>query len=93
MKFMVTWQLHPGKLHETLAKFAKMTAEQEQALGGNQVKIVGRWHDLVRGRGVAILETDNAKALSQYSLAWNQVMELDIAPVVDDGEARTLGGR
>lgn len=91
MKLMVTWQMHPGKLHDTLAKFAKMTLEQDQALAGEQLKLIGRWHDLPRGRGVAIFESDSAAALSKYSLAWNGFMDLDVAIVLDDAETRALG--
>jgi len=59
-----------------------MTAEQDEALMGNDVKMIGRWHDLTRGQGVAIFEPDNADALSRYALNWNRYM--DIALVVDD---------
>ena len=90
MKLMVTWQMHPGKLHDTLAKFSKMTPEQDQALAGEQVKLIGRWHDLARGRGVAIFESDSVAAFSKYSLAWNGFMDLDVAVVLDDGETREL---
>jgi hypothetical protein len=91
MKFMVTWQMHPGKLHDTLAKFSKMTPEQDAALGGKQVRLIGRWHDLARGRGVAIFECASAEALSRYALAWNGVMDVDVAVVLDDEEARAVG--
>jgi hypothetical protein len=90
MKFMITWRLHPGKLQDTLARFSKMTPAQEQALMGAQVKLLGRWHDLVGGRGVGIYECDSAAAISKYALAWNNVMDLDIAAVLDDQEARAL---
>ncbi len=92
MKFMITWQLHPGKLQETLAKFAQMTAEQDRALAGPNVKLVGRWHDVVQGRGVAIFESDRPAALSKYALAWNGVMDLDLSLVLDDQETRALVG-
>lgn len=40
MKFMLTWRLHQGKLQDTLAKFSKMTPAQEQALMGDQIKLL-----------------------------------------------------
>ena len=52
MKFLITWQIHEGKLHDTLSLFSKMPPEDEAALMGS-VKLVGRWHDLVRGTGAA----------------------------------------
>jgi hypothetical protein len=93
MKFMIAWQLHEGKLQDVLSIFSKITPEQDQALMGDNVKLVGRWHDLVRGQGVAIFESDNAEALSTYSLNWNAHMDLDIALVVEDEEARAIGNK
>jgi hypothetical protein len=91
MKIMIKWQLHPGKLHPILEKFSEMTPEQEQALGDNQVKLIGRWHDLARGSGVAVYETDNPEALSKYALAWNEHMDLESSVVLDDDETRAIG--
>lgn len=91
MKFMVTWQLHQGKLHDTLSLFSQMTPEDEAAMHGPDIKILGRWHDLARGSGVAIVESDNATAISAYALDWNRFMEIDVSMVVDDDEARGIG--
>ena len=90
MKFLITWEIHEGKLHDTLALFAEMSAEQESAMMG-EVKLVTRWHDLVRGTGAAVFEAENAAAISAYSMSWNRFMDLDISVVVDDDEARTIG--
>jgi hypothetical protein len=91
MKFMITWQMHPGKLQEVLPKFAHLTLEQDQSLMGKDIKLLGRWHDLVRGRGVCILESDSAEAVSRYALNWNASMDLDVSVVLDDAETRALG--
>ena len=45
MKFMVTWQVHQGKIQEAYALFSPMTPEQDAADRGSQVKQIGRWHD------------------------------------------------
>ena len=78
MKFMITWQFQPGKLHDTLSHFAQMTPEQDKA-------------DLARGRGVIICESDSAEAMSDWALNWNRTLDLDVAVVLDDNEARALG--
>lgn len=91
MKFLVSWQLHEGKLHDTLSMFSQMTAEQEKSMMGDKLTMIGRWHDLVRGTGVAIFETDDALAMSAYALNWNEHMDMDIAIVTDDDEARSIG--
>lgn len=91
MKFLITWQIHEGKLHDTLTLFSQMSGQQEQALMTGGVRLLGRWHDLVRGTGAAIFEADNVEALSAYALNWNRFMDLDISAVVDDAGAKALG--
>jgi hypothetical protein len=90
MKVMITWQLHEGKLHDILGAFAAMTAEEEQALMGG-MKLIGRWHDVVRGSGAAVYEADSAADVSAYALQWNEHMDLDISVVLDDEETKALG--
>ena len=53
MKFMITWQFHPGKLADGLAHFSEMTSKEDEQDRGVSIKLIGRWHDLARGRGVA----------------------------------------
>ncbi|TKS59399.1 MAG: hypothetical protein EWM72_02207 [Nitrospira sp.] len=91
MRFMITWQFHQGKLHDGLSLFLQMTPEQDRADRGSNIKLIGRWHDLVRGRGVAICESDSAEAISNWALKWNSLLDVDVAVVLDDNEARALG--
>ncbi len=91
MKFMITWQLHPGKIQEAYSHFFPMTPEQDAADRGSQVKQIGRWHDIARGRGVVICESDSAEAVANWRLNWNSLMDVDLAPVLDDNETRALG--
>jgi hypothetical protein len=66
-----------------------MTPEQ-RADAGAGVEIIARWHDLAGRTGVAIMEARDAAALSRYVNQWNSVMDLDIAPVVDDEESAAV---
>ncbi len=68
-----------------------MSAEQEKSLMGNKLTLLGRWHDLVGGRGAAVFEYESAEALSAYARNWNKKMDLVIAPVVEDDEVKALG--
>ena len=90
MKFMGTWQIHEGKIQQAYDVFSKMTPEQDAADRGKEIKLIGRWHDLARGRGVLICETDNVEALEKWSLNWNGILNAAWVPVVDDNEARAL---
>ena len=91
MKFMLLYKIHPEKRHDALKGFAQMTPDDDKADMGPQIKFIGRWHDIAHSRGVAIFECDTAEALSNWALNWNQVLDLEIAPVLDDSETRALG--
>ncbi|WP_064609435.1 DUF3303 domain-containing protein [Photobacterium sp. J15] len=93
MTFLITWQLHQGKLHPTLAHFSQLTEQQDQEMMGEDIKMIGRWHDLVSGTGIAICESDNIEAVTAYALRWNNEMDISLQVVVDDEQARALGNR
>jgi hypothetical protein len=40
---------------------------------------------------VAIVETDDAQAIASWILNWNGILDVEVAPVVDDDEARAIG--
>ena len=91
MKFMIEYRIHQGKLHEALAQFSHMDSKHDEADKGKEIKLIGRWHDLIRGRGMAICETDNPQAITHWALNWNAIMDVEIAVVLDDEETRALG--
>lgn len=90
MKFMVTWRVHPEKRQEILKVWCSMTP-QERSDTGSAVRLIGRWHNEAEFTGVAILETDDAAALSAYLLQWNHFMDMDVSPVLDDEESAAVG--
>mgnify|MGYP003336407905 FL=1 len=91
MKFMITWTMKPGRLHEALDVFAKIPAEVLIQEPGPAIRLIGRWHDLVRGHGVAICESDDPVAVSQWCLNWNTLLDFEIGIVHDDAETQAIG--
>ena len=91
MKFMLLYKLHPDKRHDALKGFSAMSVEDDKTDMGDQIKMIGRWHDIAHSKGVAIFESDNAEAISNWALNWNAVLDLEITPVLDDAETRALG--
>jgi hypothetical protein len=91
MKFLVTWRIHEDKRHDALNAFSQMTAEDDRADMGAGVRLIGRWHDVVGFTGVAIAESDDAQAISNWLLNWNAILDADVTPVLDDEETRALG--
>ena len=87
MKFMISWQIPREDRHKMFEAFGNMSADDLQADLGPDVRMIGRWHDLARGTGVCILESDNLEALSCTAMNWNHGLEFDVTPVLDDVEA------
>ena len=90
MRFMVTWRVHQDKRMEVTKKFSSMTP-QERADVGQGVKLIGRWHNSAEFTGVGILEAADTASIYRYLCRWASVMDLDVAPVLDDEEAAALG--
>ena len=41
--------------------------------------------------GVAIAETDNPASLNAWLIQWNNIVDIEVTPVLDDNEAREFG--
>ena len=91
MKFMLTWRLHQEKRHDALKGFSQMTAADDKADMGDNIRLIGRWHDVAGGTGVAIFESDDPVAISNWALNWNPILDATVTPVLDDEETRALG--
>lgn len=91
MKFLLTWRLHSEKRIDALKGFSKMTAADDKADVGRNIRLIGRWHDIADGTGVAIFESDDPIAMANWALNWAPVLDSKVTPVLDDEEVRKLG--
>ena len=91
MKFMATWRVHDEHRHDALKAFSEMTDEEARAEFGDSIEVIGRWHDLIGLTGVAIIESDDAAAVSNWLLGWNSILDVEVTPVFDDDETRAIG--
>jgi len=91
MKFMVSWRVHDEHRHDALKAFSEMTDEEARAEFGDSIEVIGRWHDLIGLTGVAIIESDDAAAVSNWLLGWNSILDVEVTPVFDDDETRAIG--
>jgi Domain of unknown function (DUF3303) len=90
MKFLISWRVHDDQRQDVFAAFSEMTAEDDAADKGD-VKLIGRWHDLVGFTGVAVCEADDLAPVANWILNWNAVLDAEVTPVLDDEEARAIG--
>jgi uncharacterized protein DUF3303 len=83
MKFMLTFSIRPETKarDEAIARF--------KATGGQPpkgVKLIGRWTAADFSGGFDLIESDDAKALTEFALMWSDLMELRIVPVLEDAD-------
>jgi hypothetical protein len=83
MKFMLTFSLKPDTKarDEAIGRF--------KAAGGRSpkgAKLLGRWTAADFSGGFDLLESDDVRALTEFSLMWSDLMELKIVPVIEDSE-------
>ena len=83
MKFMLTFTIKPeaGGRDEAIARF-KATGGQPP----NGARLLGRWTAADFSGGFDLIESDDVKALTEFSLMWSDLMELHLVPVVEDAE-------
>jgi len=83
MKFIVTFGIKPEykSRDEAIARF-KATGGQPPA----GAKLVSRWTAADFSGGFLLVESDDAKALTEFSLMWTDLIDIRIIPVVDDAE-------
>ncbi len=91
MQFMITWEVPIENWQEALAGFSQLSSEEEAAMMGSEIKLLGRWHDLIQRKGVCILESENAEAVAAYAMKWNSSMHMKLSVVVSDERAKALG--
>lgn len=83
MKFICRYSWVPdGQTQDEAIRRFRETGGQPPA----GAKLLGRWTQADFMGGYVLLETDDAKALTQFSLMWSDLMELEIIPVLDDQE-------
>jgi len=91
MKFMLSWRIHEDKRMDALKVFSAMSAADDQADMGPNIKLIGRWHDIARFEGVAIFESDDPQAIAGWAMNWVAICDIEVSPVLDDEETRELG--
>ena len=81
MKFIVRWNIPKASVVSSEARFLQTGGAPPAG-----VKMLGRWHGM-SGGGVLIAETNDAKALYSWLAQWNDLLEFETTPCVEDAEA------
>ena len=81
MKYIVGWTLHSGTFDAAVARF--LTTGGMPPAG---VKMLGRWHGM-SGRGFAVVETTDPKALYAWVSEWSDLLTMETTPCLEDADA------
>ncbi|SAK59883.1 hypothetical protein AWB82_02748 [Caballeronia glebae] len=81
MKFMMTftWTPDAETRAEAIARF-----QNKGGVPPDGVTLLGRWTSADLSCGFGLFETDDPRKLAQFAYAWNDLMQLRLAPVLDD---------
>ncbi len=81
MKYMTRWSIKEENFSAAVERFSTNPPEVPEG-----VTMLGRWHEMGSGDGFALFEADDPVAVSKYVLAWADIVDQKVYPVVDDAE-------
>jgi hypothetical protein len=81
MKFILTFTLPPETRDAAMARFLETGGQPPPG-----VTLLGRWTQLDLCGGFVLLESEDPKALTAFAHEWSDVVELTMAPVLEDQE-------
>ena len=79
MKFILTFTLPPETRDVAMARFLETGGQPPPG-----VRLLGRWTRLDLCGGVVLLESEDPQALTAFAHGWSDVVELTLAPVLED---------
>jgi hypothetical protein len=79
MLFIVHWTIPRENRQAAIQRFLDTGGAPPEG-----VTMLGRWHTADGEYGCAIAESDDPQALAKWSLAWNDLLPMDVRPALDD---------
>jgi hypothetical protein len=79
MQFILTFTVPPATRDAAMARFLETGGQPPPG-----VRLLGRWTQLDLCGGFVLLESEDPHALAAFAHGWSDVVELTIAPVLED---------
>jgi hypothetical protein len=87
MLFVSEYKIAPEHRDVAQERFKKTGGPPPQG-----VKVIGRWHSVVGGRGVTVYEANDAQLIAHWAQQWSDVISFEIYAAIDDaGFAKVIG--
>lgn len=81
MKYIVSWVVPQGSFNQAVERFLKTGGKPPTG-----VDMLGRWHGM-GGKGFAIAESDDAKAMYLLQAQWADLLSMTVTPCLEDADA------
>jgi hypothetical protein len=82
MKYIVSWTVPQGTYNAAIARFLETGGAPPRG-----AQMLGRWHGMTGGHGVASAETSDAKALYLWQAQWADLLPMSVTPCLEDAGA------
>ena len=79
MQFILTFTVPPVTRDAAMARFLETGGQSPPG-----VRLLGRWTQLDLCGGFVLLESEDPQALTAFAHGWSDVVELTLAPVLED---------
>lgn len=85
MKYMVTFALTKDGYKERVQRFLETGAPPPEG-----VNVLGRWFTVAHNRGFILAESNDPTALFRYCAMWNDLIDFEVHPVIEDGDVAAV---
>lgn len=87
--YVIEYAFKEGCKEEGFHTFAELSQEADGADAGENT-LLGRWHDLGTGTGIAVCSSKSELALHKWAHNWTKLCDCKITPVLIDSQFREL---
>jgi len=88
--YVITWKAFTGEAkNATFKAFSEMTQEQDVQDSG-PLRVIGRWHNLGDGSGVAVVGATNMEDVYTWGVGWGKLLDFQIHPCITDADAQDI---
>ncbi len=85
MKFLSSWTIRHQTRQDAVHRFLS-----GGGLPPAGVTLLGRWHKADGSGGCSLFETSDPAALYAHAAEWGQFLDIQLSPVVEDGDAAPI---
>lgn len=81
MLFIARWHVTSEEQDRVLERFIRTEGQPPEG-----IQIIGRWHKIDGSGGLMVIEADSMLPVTELAYSWNDLLFLEIEPVVLDHE-------